>query len=164
MAKNVKAAGRLPGGPGSVVRRTSRALRAALARGFARVGVPFSNYNLLRALFENDGLTQAELADRVDLDASAVTATLSKLEQQGLVRRVRQLDDRRKVRVFLTASAEKQRSTFVTVLEELYHAGLNGVSQQEYESCVATLEKIADNVQSFAVTRQYSDERNAIAL
>src|SRR5271156_4271457 len=90
----------LTAGPGYLVRNAHKALSRGLARELALRGIMFKHYYYLRSLYEEDGITQAELSDRTGMERATVTVVLDTLERQNLVKRVRSPDDRRKINVF----------------------------------------------------------------
>ena len=61
---------------------------------------------VLCALWQEEGLTQTELAERLAVRPATVTNLLQRLERKGLVRRVPDADDQRVSRVFPTDSVE----------------------------------------------------------
>jgi MarR family transcriptional regulator, organic hydroperoxide resistance regulator len=54
---------------------------------------------LLELLWEEDGLTPGELAQRRGIDTATVTVTAQRMEQAGMVRRVPDPEHRRLIRV-----------------------------------------------------------------
>lgn len=68
------------------------------------LGLTYTQYITLLALWERDGETVKALGERLFLDSGTLTPLLKKLEVQGLVRRDRSLEDERNVLIWLTAS------------------------------------------------------------
>jgi DNA-binding MarR family transcriptional regulator len=76
-----------------------------LADGFRREGhsdVRPSYGSVLVPLFEEDGLRMSELASRARLAKQTITTMVRLVERAGLVQRVRDPDDARATRVYLT--------------------------------------------------------------
>ena len=71
------------------------------------LGLHLTDLRGLGRLWSAGPMTAGELADAVGLTRGATTALLDRLERAGHVRRVRGSDDRRTVRVELTASASR---------------------------------------------------------
>lgn len=67
-----------------------------------RLGLTYPQYILLVALWEEDGLGIGTIAERLFLDPSTVTPLAKRLEGAGLVERVRDPADERRVTVRLT--------------------------------------------------------------
>lgn len=88
---------------------------ATLARLRQRVvaahGLSATALDLLTALSSEDGLPHRELAGRLGLSPATLTPVIDTLERAGDVRRERDADDRRVVRVYLTESGRRRRGT-----------------------------------------------------
>ena len=61
----------------------------------------------LRALWEEDGLSQRELSERAGSTAPAAVEQLRNMERRGYIRRERSSTDKRKVNVYLTDSGRE---------------------------------------------------------
>lgn len=68
------------------------------------LGLTYPQYVVLLVLWEADGITVSALGERLGLDSGTLTPLLKRLQTQGLVRRLRDTVDER--RVLLTLSAE----------------------------------------------------------
>jgi DNA-binding MarR family transcriptional regulator len=66
----------------------------------------------MAVLWENDGRTVGEIGEKLLLESSTLTPLLKRLETAGMVRRTRDRDDERVVRVQLTpeGAALKQKA------------------------------------------------------
>ncbi len=67
------------------------------------LGVTYTQYLVLSALWEKDGLTIGAIADRLWLEPSTVTPAVKRLEAAGFVKRQRGKSDERQVEVHLAA-------------------------------------------------------------
>lgn len=66
------------------------------------LGVTYTQYLALSALWERDGLTITAIADRLWLEPSTITPAVKRLEAAGFVERRRSTADERQVEVHLT--------------------------------------------------------------
>ncbi len=66
------------------------------------LGVTYTQYLALSALWEMDGLTISAIADRLALEPSTITPAVKRLEAAGFVERRRSTVDERQVEVYLT--------------------------------------------------------------
>src|SRR5438270_12845677 len=71
------------------------------------LGLTYPQYLVMLVLWEGDGLMVSELGQRLYLDSGTLTPLLKRLEASGLVSRMRDVDDERRVRVHLTAAGRK---------------------------------------------------------
>src|SRR5215472_18915273 len=100
---------------GYMVRDAHRAFQRLLERRIAPYGVTRGQWYFLRVLWTADGLSQRELSARVGMMEPTTVIALRGMETTGLIRRVRSSDDRRKVKVFLTAKAKKLRNELLAM-------------------------------------------------
>lgn len=85
----------------SNIAKIYRAMSRELNRRLGRLGLSYLDFLVLRAT--SDGpKTMAYLANRYFVTQSAITASVDKLEEMGLVKRVRDKEDRRKIMIEIT--------------------------------------------------------------
>lgn len=79
------------------------------------IGLTYTQYIAMMALWESRSLSVKELGERLYLDSGTLTPLLKKMEAQGLVTRTRSAADERSVIVTLTEQGEalKQRAVQV---------------------------------------------------
>lgn len=73
------------------------------------LGITYPQYLVLHALWEVDGRTVGAISERLALEASTVTPLVTRLERAQLVRRARDPQDERRVRVWLTDNGQEIR-------------------------------------------------------
>ena len=91
-------------GIGMLLRDADTAFNRYLTAQLAAHRVTFGQFQHLRNLWVEDGLTQAELSRRIGIEMASSTAILDSLAAGQLITRVRNAADRRKINVFLTPS------------------------------------------------------------
>jgi DNA-binding MarR family transcriptional regulator len=100
------------------VQRWNELLRARFqAAGWSDVRPSYGS--ILVPLFEEDGLRMGELARRARLSKQTMTTMVRVLERERLVRRVRDPDDGRAVRIVLTPRARRFEPIAERTLAEL---------------------------------------------
>jgi DNA-binding MarR family transcriptional regulator len=103
---------------GRVARKMSKITRKKLAS----FGLTTTQFFMLTALYEEDGVPISVLAQKVALDKATLTGLLDRFERDDLIERKADPDDRRAIRIFLTPKAELMREK----LTELYNQN-NGI-------------------------------------
>ena len=73
------------------------------------LGLTYPQYLVMLALWERDGLTVSELGERLFLDSGTLTPLLKRLEAAGLLVRLRDVQDERRVRISLTPAGRALR-------------------------------------------------------
>lgn len=66
------------------------------------IGLTYPQYLVMLVLWEQDGITVSELGERLYLDSGTLTPLLKRLEASGHIRRTRDAQDERRVRIALT--------------------------------------------------------------
>ncbi|MFO1245427.1 MAG: MarR family transcriptional regulator [Ramlibacter sp.] len=74
------------------------------------LGLTYPQYLAMLVLWEQDGVMVSELGDRLSLDSGTLTPLLKRLEAAGLVARIRDVQDERRVHVTLTAAGRKLKA------------------------------------------------------
>jgi DNA-binding MarR family transcriptional regulator len=98
---------------------------------------------VLRFLARNPGATQRELAEAIGMPASRLVAMADELEGRGLVRRMRDAQDRRSHRITLTASGESELAVIAREAREHKNELLAALSAQEQAQLAELLQRIA---------------------
>lgn len=107
MREPIEANARLDESLGYLVRKTHHAFVSRLDERLAGRGISPSTWSFLRRLWDEDGLTQKELADALGLTPPTAVSAIDNLERRGLVERRLNGSDRRKRHIFLTKNARK---------------------------------------------------------
>jgi len=110
------------------------------------LGMSVGQFAILRALWEDDGLSLKEIAERCPIDLTTVTRTLGRMERDRLVRRRRNTQDRRVVNFFLTASAKANRDAAITGTVEVNESAFRGFDDAEREAVMDLMERLEDNL------------------
>ena len=74
------------------------------------LGLTYPQYLAMLVLWERDGLTVSEIGERLSLDSGTLTPLLKRLEAAGLVSRVRDVADERRVHITLTTAGRRLKS------------------------------------------------------
>lgn len=76
----------------------------------AELGLTYPQYLAMLVLWERDGLAVSEIGERLALDSGTLTPLLKRLETAGLIARLRDVQDERRVHVTLTAAGRKLKA------------------------------------------------------
>jgi DNA-binding MarR family transcriptional regulator len=82
----------------------------------------YPQYLVMLVLWEQDGMTVSNLGERLYLDSGTLTPLLKRMEQSGLITRLRAAHDERKVLVTLTAPGRKLQTRAAAVPDCLVQA------------------------------------------
>lgn len=126
--------------------------RAALKLNnyYQKVVNPFDitvdQWEILVVLWEKEGITQKELAERLHKDQTNVARMLFKLEKKGFIYRVTHETDRRSLRVYLTAKGKEMKEDIIAPSIEAYQKTIVGLSQEEVDTFRRVLSVMYNNV------------------
>jgi len=96
-----------------------------------------------------DGMTQKEIANRIGIEAPTIVPIIDKLEEQGIVLRTPDPNDRRNNLIFLTDKSEEKWELIIECALELEKVSHQGLSVQEIEIAKKILRRIAKNITEF---------------
>jgi DNA-binding MarR family transcriptional regulator len=132
---------------GFTVREVWRLFARCLAPRIAREGVSIGMWFVLRMLWDEDGMTQRELGERVGINGPTMVTALNSMERAGLVKRVQNRDDRRKINVFLTERGHKLKSKLWPMAADVLSIGLSGLSPEQVKSFSQMLTQVRMNLE-----------------
>jgi DNA-binding MarR family transcriptional regulator len=131
---------------GHQVRWAHRALQRELEEQIRPYGITTGMWYFLRALWEEDGLSQRELSDKVGTTEPTTVAALHAMEKRGLVNRVANTDDRRKSNIYLTAPALELRELLLPHAREVNRIAGAGISAADIRALKRILGRIRANL------------------
>jgi MarR family transcriptional regulator, organic hydroperoxide resistance regulator len=133
---------------GYLVRQTHRAFSRSLQARIAPHGVTVGMWYFLRVLWEEDGISQRELSQRVGMMEPTTATALTHMERKGFVRRLRNRRDRRVVNVFLTERGKALKEQLLPLAAAVNETAGRHVSAEELRSLRAVLTKLRAGLDS----------------
>jgi MarR family transcriptional regulator, organic hydroperoxide resistance regulator len=127
---------------GYQVRMTNRAFQMRLRERIEPFEVSSGMWYFLRQLWQKDGQTQRELSRRIGLMDPTAFSALSSMERRGLVTRVKDQADRRKISVLLTEHGKALRDQMLPLAHEINAEGLRSLTGKEIATLLALLKRI----------------------
>jgi DNA-binding MarR family transcriptional regulator len=126
---------------GFQVRDLNRLMQRALAQRIAPAGVAPGAWYFLRVLWEEDGLTQRELATRIGMQEPTAVIALRGMEEAGWITRIRSAEDRRKVHVHLTPAGRALREALLPEAKAVIGLATQDMTAEEVASLLALLRR-----------------------
>jgi DNA-binding MarR family transcriptional regulator len=124
------------------VGRISRKLNKVTKESIASYGLTTSQFFMLIALYEENGILISKLAEKVALDRATLTGLVDRLERDGLVKRTNDPNDRRAIKVYLTDKAEELRHDLLEIYHKNNSMFLSILSPKERQTFEAVVEKL----------------------
>ena len=131
---------------GFQVRRCHRAFDRVLNAYLSREGLTSGFWYFLRALWQENGATQKRLSQLNNVTEPTTVTTLNAMTSIGLVRRERNLGDRRKLNVFLTPRGEALRAELMPYAYRINAIASEGIAAAELETCLSVLKRMSANL------------------
>ena len=130
---------------GFLISDVARLMRKNFDSRVKEIGLTRSQWWLLNHLFRADGITQAELAETLEIERSSTGKLLDSLELKGWIKRVVDKKDRRSKRVFLTKEVEPIIKKMRGIAKKVREVSLGKLSSQQ-DDFVDMLIEIKNNL------------------
>ena len=131
---------------GYLLRKSFRSMSRSLENRTSSHGVTASQWHFLRVLWIGDGISQRELADRVNMREPTVVIAVKRLEKAGLIYREKSSEDGRRINVFLTDKAKQLEEELMPMVEEVNDLATMGMTDAEKQELRRLLRKLNDNL------------------
>jgi MarR family transcriptional regulator for hemolysin len=131
---------------GFILNDVARLLRTTYDRRMKALGLTRSQWWVLTHLYRNDGVTQSELAEILEIEKPTLGRLLDRLEANGWVRRQEHAVDRRAKRVFLTDEVGPAMKAMRVAAAELRRDALAGLTSEQQSQFVDTLISVKANL------------------
>jgi|SRR5687768_415994 len=133
---------------GYLINLAAQRLKYELHQTFQAKGYDITpeQWAVLNRLWEEDGLSQVELAERTFKDKPGTTRILNLLEKKRIV--VRRLDenDRRILRVFLTKTGKELQGKLIPCAQEVLTKSGRSLTKQDIANLKYILNQILSNL------------------
>ena len=129
---------------------TSRLLRNYIDHRAKTRGTTRAQWIVLFRLREQEGLSQVDLADVLELQPISLVRLLDRLVEQGLVERRSDPRDRRANRLFLTRAGRQLADDLDSLRDAIATDVLQGVPTAALETSLKALRDVKDRIKTLA--------------
>ncbi|KXJ54643.1 MAG: MarR family transcriptional regulator [Thalassospira sp. Nap_22] len=136
-----------------IIRLATRGFNRSLQIRLASHHVTFGQWIFMRILWQQEGLTQRELAEEAGLTEPTTHTALQRLEALGFLEKRTLAGNRRKQHVFLTKRGKELRIELEPLAIEVNEVALDGLTPDEVETIRKGMLVILENLEE--------DERKA---
>ena len=112
---------------------------------------------LLYVLWQTEGISSAELANKSGLAPTTLTTMLDRMEQAGLIKRIPHETDRRRLRIILTEKSKQLKAQYDEYSESMTRAYYKGFSEEEIIHFETLLARVLDNLKECEKTGEIPD-------
>lgn len=125
--------------------KVNRKMRTLFDARAKEQGLTMSRARLLVALAREDGQTQTQLAQYLDVEQPSIVGLVDALEKQGMVERRNDDPDRRTRNIFLTAAAREEAGALLAYVAGLRAEFLRGIPSDDLRATTDVLDRILAN-------------------
>lgn len=108
--------------------------------------MPSHCLGILAELWEQDGIIQQDLAISIVKDKATIARALELMEKKNIIVRIKDEKDKRNKKIFLTYKGNQLQNQVLFHAAGLLGDAKHGISKEEMENCLKTLEKIYHNL------------------
>ncbi len=118
----------------------------AISKELNSYGVRAGQWSALRVLWNEEGFSQVELAERMRIERASLTSIVSALEKDKLIRRVPDTADRRRIRIFLTAKGRKLETELLSLGKATNERATRGLTAGQIAEFHLVLDRMMSNL------------------
>jgi DNA-binding MarR family transcriptional regulator len=132
--------------PSYLVSQLTKEFAKALQARASGLGFSAGQFPILVELWEEDGLTQKQLLERIAIEQATMANTLSRMERDGLIERKPHPTDRRAQLIFLTPKANEIKDGAISAVCATDDALFRGLKRFEKELMLEFMRHALDNM------------------
>jgi DNA-binding MarR family transcriptional regulator len=131
--------------PGMLINRLAHTMSLDMERRLRAYDVTLSQWFVLKQLWKQEGRSQVELQELLDLEKATVNGLVQRMMRAGLVESKPDPSDRRVQRVFLTGRGRALQKITPALEEEVNARALEGFSDDERTFFIRLLARALQN-------------------
>jgi MarR family transcriptional regulator for hemolysin len=131
---------------GFLISDVSRLLRRNFDKRAQKIGLSRAQWQVLAWLKRNEGISQTQLADLLEMSPMTLVRLIDRLEMNGLVERRAHPTDRRIYQLFLAGHAHPSLDRLWSMGAETREEALDGISPETEAAMLQALAKIRKNL------------------
>lgn len=122
-----------------------RHAQAYMAKHLKPYKIGSGQFAFLYVLDRNNGINQDSLAEILDIDKATTARAIAKLESEGYVKRVINQEDKRALRIYITAKTQETMPYIRKAMLEWNELITSGLDEDEKSMALKLLHKMAIN-------------------
>jgi DNA-binding MarR family transcriptional regulator len=126
----------------------ARLFGSALADGIRPLGLAPAQFLVLIELWQEAGLTQRQLVERLDVEQATMANTLSRMERDGLIVRRPHPEDKRAQVIHPTRKAMELEAPAKACAMNVNARALAGLDDEERQTFIALANRVIDGLKA----------------
>jgi len=133
-------------GFGYTIADMTRLLRRVFDRRAAHLGLTRAQWRALKLVGRTPGLSQAQLAEELDMEPIAVGRVLDRMQAAGFIERRNDPNDRRCWRLYPVGETPAAMIEMKAIADRLNDEVLEGISDEDFETVMRVLAAVKVNL------------------
>jgi len=129
-----------------MIRDTVMKLQKVLRSNLQKHDISTAQWYLLRVLWEEEGLSQRELSDRVATTEPTTQSALLRMEKQGIIVRKKNAKDKRANTIHLTRKGRNLEPALISYAVDVNKIATTGMTKAEVKTFQKLINKIRGNL------------------
>jgi DNA-binding MarR family transcriptional regulator len=126
----------------------ARLFAIALQNDIKPLGLAPAQFMTLLELWSQDGLTQRDLVQRLDVEQATMANTLSRMERDGLIERKKDPADKRAALILLTPHARTLEAPAKEAAQQVNKAALGDLTPEERTMFIKIMNQVIASLQN----------------
>lgn len=130
--------------------QTDSYIRIAVSKLLKTVGITditYEQFGILFVLSNEDGLYQRQLAFLLNKDRPNITRMLDILEKQGYVKRVKDPNNKRIIKIYITPAGLEKVKLMEPYKKSFQERIEKGISKEDLDICRSVMKRIRENLE-----------------
>ncbi|MCP4182103.1 MAG: MarR family transcriptional regulator [Hyphomicrobiales bacterium] len=132
--------------PGYLINHMARLFAQGLRDEIAPLGIAPAQFMALLELWNEDGLTQKELVERLDVEQATIANTITRMERDGLIERRSHPDDGRARLIYATDKARLLEANATKSAMTINRAFLHALSPDEQQQFTDFMQRVIADI------------------
>ena len=116
-----------------------------ITKEMSKYGIGSGQIMFLMQLYKKDGISQEELSENLNIDKGTTCRAIKKLEEEEFLIRVKDENDKRAYKLYLTEKSKAMKDNIKSLLDEWEKHISKELSNEEVETLFSILKKICIN-------------------
>lgn len=129
-----------------ITNKAAKKMADAFNKRLKPLGITRVQWTALYYLGKYDGISQKELAEKMNIKSSTVVRLIDRMENDNLVIRLEDPEDRRAIKLALTEKGKELRERFLPEGENMSKIFANGLTDEEIKIFLKVINKMVENI------------------
>lgn len=131
---------------GKYISQLHRKGNVFINRELSKYDLSVGQFMFLLDLYIKDGKNQEEISDNLKIDKGTTARAIKKLEEQGFVIRIKNENDKRSNKIYLTDKAKEIKENVFDILDDWNHKISMILTKEEEKTMKNILKKVCENI------------------